>query len=580
MRHTLSYVKNHPNPQFYREDYLLLNGEWDFMFDDDNLGTNSQWHLKFPANCKKIIVPYSYHTEDSLINEPNHQCDVIWYHRKLNINKKSEVINLIFNGVDFECDVFVNGQLIGSHFGGYDIFKFDIARYVNVGINDLTLRVVDKMNIDQIRGKQRRRQHSFECFYTETSGIWKDVYLEFLNNSHIESFYFNPSYSNKKLGVEVNTKNAIGSILKIDISYLGELISTTSYTINKDKETLEININNIIGWSVENPNLYDVAITLTTNNIVTDKVLTYFGFNDISAKNGRIYLNNEDTFLKLVLDQGYYPGGFYTGKEEQFIKDITIMKEMGFNGCRKHEKIETPLFNYYCDILGFLMWQELPSAHKYSYNYITTAKKEIKNQIFDHYNHPSIMCYVIFNESWGINEIAHVQTEIDSCEDTYKFVKSLIKNKFVISNDGWEHTTSDLITFHNYEETYDQLYNLYIESFNKLENNETAKANKDRNMLVEGFKYHGEPLVFSEFCGLAYTKDKSKGWGYNLVQDEDDFKNKIKKQIEAIRDLPQIRGYCFTQLSDVEIEVNGLVDFERKLKIDPKAMKEINSLCK
>ena len=580
MRHTLSYVKNHPNPQLFREDYLLLNGKWDFMFDDDNSGISHQWHLAFPTSSKEIIVPYAYQTEDSQINEPTHQCDVIWYHKTIELTKISEVINLIFNGVDYDCQLFVNGNLVGSHCGGYDIFKFDIAKFVKLGKNVLTLRIVDKMNIDQIRGKQRWRQKSFECFYTETSGIWKDVYIDFLSSTHIDSFYFRPSFKNQNVSIEINTKEAINSTLNIKVLYLGETIHDEDILIKDNKEIVEFEINKLNAWSVENPNLYDVILTLSRDTIEKDKVISYFGFNDVSSKNGHIYLNNKDTYLKLILDQGYYPGGFYTGKEDQFINDIKLMKEMGFNGCRKHEKIETPLFNYYCDVLGFLMWQELPSAHKYSYNYITTAKKEIKNQIFDHYNHPSIMCYVIFNESWGINEVATVNTEIDSCEDVYKYVKSLVPNRFIISNDGWEHTTSDLITFHNYEETYDQLFNLYKEELPKLKRNEEAQANKDRKMLVKGFSYTGQPLIFSEFCGLAFTKDKSKGWGYNLVKDEKEFEYKIRKQIEAIRDLPDIRGYCFTQLSDVEIEVNGLVDFERKLKIDSKAMKEINDICK
>lgn len=582
MNQTLSYHKGHPNPQLFRKNYQILDGEWDFMFDEENIGIYKKWFLDFPSDCLKIIVPYPYQTKKSGINEPNKKVDVIWYHKKINIEKSANVVSLVFLGVDYETDLFINGRLVYNHTGGYDIFKVNIASYLKDGENNITLRVTDRMNIDQLRGKQRWRKSSFECFYTETSGIWKSVYLEFLNNSNIKNFKFNSRIDEGYMLLEYTINHFNETRLKVDISFKGAEIYSKTFDVNNfyNRARIYLPKDEIHKWSVNEPNLYDVKFTLLKEDIVQDEILTYFGINDVSAKDGHVYLNNVDTYFKLILDQGYYPETFYTGSEEEYIKDISLMKEMGFNGCRKHEKIETPLFYYLCDTMGFLLWQELPSAHRYSYQVITSSKKEIFNQINDFYNCPSIVSYVIFNESWGINEIKTNKEEQNGSVTLYNFVKGIVpKGKFVISNDGWEHTKSDLITLHNYGETYESIFNLYQDSFNKIKNGQNAKANLDRDIFADDYQYNNEPLMLTEFGGIAYDKDSSKGWGYgNTVKNEDAYIDKLTGLMKAIYDIKEFRGYCLTQLSDVEIEVNGLVDFNRNLKVNIESIKKLNDM--
>lgn len=582
MYQTLSYQKGHPNPQFFRKDYELLDGEWEFKFDEEDVGIYKKWFLEFPEDCLKIKVPYSYHTKISGINEPNKKVDVIWYHKKITLKKTSSVVSLVFLGVDYETDLFINGRFVYHHVGGYEGFRVNIASYLRQGENNITLRVTDRMNIDQIRGKQRWRKSSFECFYTETSGIWKSIYLEYLNSSNIKSFKFNSRIDEGFMLLEYTINHFESNKLKVEISFKGDEVYSKTFDVKNfyNRARIYLPKDKIYKWSTNEPNLYDVKFSLYKDDTLEDEVLTYFGINDVSIKDGHVFLNEKDTYFKLILDQGYYPQTFYTGSEEEFIKDISLMKEMGFNGCRKHEKIESPLFYYLCDTMGFLLWQELPSAHAYSYQFITSAKKELLAQIQEHFNSPCIVAYVIFNESWGVNDIKKNPEQQAMSTMLYNFVKdNAPKGKIVISNDGWEHTKSDVITLHNYGETYESLFDLYKESFKALKNGENAKANNDRQVFADNFKYNGEPLMLTEFGGIAYAKDSSKGWGYgNTVKNEEEYIAKLEGLMKAILDTKEFRGYCLTQLSDVEIEVNGLVDFNRNFKAKPESIKKLNDM--
>lgn len=584
MKHTLSYHKNHPNPQVFRQDYELLNGKWDFVFDEQEKGMIEGWYKDF-AKAGTILVPYPYQTETSGVGT-NERSDIIWYHKTITLNKLSPHLLLHFLGVDYECKLFINGKYIASHKGAYDSFNIDIAPFVKLGNNDITLMVIDRQNVDQIRGKQTWKKEPFECFYKETSGVWKDVYLEYLNEFYIKTFKFYPSFAGNFVNLDIflNSFTSLKKIkLNVKILFDKKEIYSNGFKINNEKSSLKLKLHkeDIHPWSTDSPSLYDVILTLYVDDEKIDEITTYFGFNEIKIKDRHVFLNDVDTYFKLILDQGYFPKTYYTGSEDEFIKDLTLIKECGFNGLRKHQKIESPLFYYYCDTLGLLLWQEMPSPHAYSFEMIKNARREILNQIDDHFNSPSIVAYVIFNESWGVNEIAKDKEESSEVTSIYHLVKDYIKNtRLVISNDGWEHTLSDILSFHNYEETYDKIFNLYKESIDLINKKDylNVKANETKYMFAKDFKVNEEaPLMLTEFGGIAYAKDKDKGWGYgDSVKDEKEYLKKLSSLMEAIYDLKEIRGYCLTQLSDVEQEVNGLFDFNRKPKVDIKEIKKLN----
>lgn len=584
MKHTLSYHKNHPNPQVFRQDYELLNGKWDFVFDEQEKGMIEGWYKDF-AKVRTILVPYPYQTETSLVGT-NERSDIIWYHKTITLNKLSPHLLLHFLGVDYECKLFINGKYIASHKGAYDSFNIDIAPFVKLGNNDITLMVIDRQNVDQIRGKQTWKKEPFECFYKGTSGIWKDVYLEYLNDFYIKSFKFYPSFAGNFVKIDVNLNNFTSRKnikLNVKIFFDQKEIFNNDFKISSENSSLKLKLTkeDIHPWSIDLPSLYDVILTLYVDDEKIDEITTYFGFNEIKIKDRHVFLNDVDTYFKLILDQGYFPKTYYTGSEDEFIKDLTLIKECGFNGLRKHQKIESPLFYYYCDTLGLLLWQEMPSPHAYSFEMIKNARREILNQIDEHFNSPSIVAYVIFNESWGVNEIAKDKEESSEVTSMYHLVKDYIKNtRLVISNDGWEHTLSDILSFHNYEETYDKIFNLYQESIDLINKKDylNVKANETKYMFAKEFKVNEDaPLMLTEFGGIAYAKDKDKGWGYgDSVKDEKEYLKKLSSLMEAIYDLKEIRGYCLTQLSDVEQEVNGLFDFNRKPKVDIKEIKKLN----
>lgn len=577
MKHTLSYRFGHPNPQFFRENYKVLNGEWDFVFDFLDEGIDKEYNKNFPTDCLKINVPFPYQAKSSLIGQDKTHCDVVWYRKKIILDNNSSHYKLTFFGVDYITFVYVNGIKVATHEGAYDSFSVDIKPFVKQGENEIVLRCLDRMHVDQIRGKQRWRDETFECFYTETSGIFKDVLLENLNDTYIDYFSFKARGFNKTLTVKVNLNEYKPNLKShIIISLHGKEIHSSLIPLKQKEQAFNIVFDSIEYWNVSSPILYDVKLTLISNNKEVDNVLSYFGFSDVKKESKKIYINNEDTYLKLILDQGYFENTITSPTEEQIIKDINLLKEYGFNGMRKHEKIESPLYYYYLDLLGFYVWQECPSGHSYSFDLAKQVKKQIVRQIDDHISHPSIIAYVIFNESWGIQGIERSKEIQQVTVDLYNIVKEKVDDRFVISNDGWEHTKSDLITFHNYASYKEDLKESIDEGMNQILSGNNGYCIKNgRKFYVDGFKVEDNPILITEFGGIAFSSS-NENWGYgNKVKNKEEFLERFKSQLEYIKERSEIRGWCYTQTTDVEIEVNGLFYFDRTPKFDVSDIKPL-----
>ena len=581
MLHTKSYHKGHPNPQAYRENYLSLDGKWDFLFDELDEGMDKGFYKSFLKENLKINVPYPYQAKSSGINLPDKHVDIIWYHRTLNIEDLSKRYLLTFLAVDYESLLFINGQKAFKHRGGYDSFKVDITKYLVKGENHITLRVNDPTSVDQIRGKQTWRDKPFECFYTDTSGIVLPVYLEVLNEEYIQYFAFKGDFDRKLLNIHLEAKSSLK--YRIEVFKRGESSPLKDEIFSCDKLDHQIPFEEVEGWSYENPYLYDVKLSLLDGNKVVDEVLTYFGFISFYAKDGHIYANDEDIYLKFVLDQGYFPDVITTPTEEQIILDLNNIRECGFNGLRKHEKIECPLFFYYADIIGLYMWQECPSAHWYSYDSMKRYEEQLPRQIRDHFSHPCIMTYVIFNESWGVQDLYRYPEMREYVDKLYDLVKSMSLDRFVVSNDGWEHCKSDLLTFHNYA-AYEEDLDKEIPSFDPLKKGEHMKiASWGKTMFAStDYKYQGQPILFTEFAGIAFDySNKDKEWGYGgKVHDEQGYLDRYASQLRYIKKMKDIRGFCMTQLTDVEIEKNGIYTFERKPKMTISKIKELHDQFK
>ncbi|MCP8967960.1 glycoside hydrolase family 2 protein [Ectobacillus ponti] len=583
----------YPRPQFVRSNWENLNGAWDFSFDDRNAGLQEKWYAQFPSESVTIQVPFAYQTKLSGIADPSFH-DVVWYRRSLDIPAAwagQEVI-LHFGAVDYRAWVYVNGELATFHEGGHVSFSTNITSFLKDTDNELVVRVEDPSTDELMpRGKQYWHEQSASIFYTRTTGIWQTVWMEAVESSRIEKVRFTPDIDNGDIAIEYNLKFPVGADLseyqvQTTISFKGQTVVSDSFRV---LETYNKRVYNVINryidrtnahgggwmWAPEHPNLFDVEFQLLRNGEAVDAASSYFGMRKVSIENSKFMLNNRPYYQKLVLDQGYFPEGLLTAPSDEALKrDIELSKEMGFNGARKHQKVEDPRFMYWADKLGFLVWGEIANCVEFGPEAIERLTKEWIEVVNRDYNHPSIIAWVPINESWGVSRVLLDELQQNHTLAMYYLTKSLDKTRVVMSNDGWEHTISDLCTIHNYEGA-EQVRKAY-ETVESAISTEPAR----RAIYAKGFGYRGEPILVTEYGGIAYKADDTSGWGYSSVQSPEQLVEAYRAVTDAILDSPVVQGFCYTQIADVEQEINGLLTYDRQPKCDLSKIKEINDRLK
>lgn len=589
------YIKDYPRPQFVRNNWENLNGAWDFGFDDANVGEKEKWYQEFKGD-KKIQVPFTYETKLSGIEDENRH-DFIWYHRTITVDgakmEKNRYI-LHFEGSDFITKVWVNGAYAGSRRGGYARISFDITELVCDGENQLTVKVEDSYDPQQPRGKQRWVEKNFGCWYVQTTGIWKTVWSEYVPNISLASVKMTPDLENAALKLEYEV-DAAQEVLNEDlvitaaISFQG--IPITSQSIMANQKHIETTMNvaycggigqgwglewGVRTWAPSQPDLYDIDFTVTYKNEVQDTIGSYFAMREIRIDGPNILLNGHPLYQRLILDQGYWKDSHLTPpSEEALIEDIDKIHALGYNGLRKHQKIEDERFLYWCDVKGMLVWSEMAAAYQYTDYAVEEFTKEWMQIVRQNYNHPCIITWTPFNESWGVSKIETRQVEQHFTEAIYYLTKSFDTMRPVIVNDGWEHTVSDIITLHDYEEVGEILYKRYTEYREKILTTEVYHSSA-KSAFANGYEYKGQPIIISEYGGIAFDNDDS-GWGYgNKVNTKEDFIRRFDDITTAVKKIPYCCGFCYTQVSDVQQEINGLMDMERNFKVEPEIIKEIN----
>lgn len=585
------YVKDYPRPQFVRNNWENLNGTWEFGFDDKNCGEQERWYENFKGEMK-IQVPFTYETELSGIQDETRH-DNIWYHRTVQVDgsklKKNNFI-IHFEGSDFVTKLWVNGQYAGSHRGGYARFSFDITELVKDGENQLTVKVEDSFDIQQPRGKQRWINQNFGCWYIQTTGIWKTVWTEYVPKVNLDYVKMTPNLEDYSLELEYNVNAPecmMDGELMIEaaVSFDGMLINKNITAVMaghmetridlfvKKQDCLEWSVKT---WSPEEPNLYDIEFRLVNKGEILDEIGSYFAMREIRIDGSNILLNGRPLYQRLILDQGYWGASHLTPpSEEALIEDIDKIHALGYNGLRKHQKTEDERFLYWCDVKGMLVWSEVAAAYQYSDYAVTEFTTEWMDIVKQNYNHPCIITWTPFNESWGISCVGTKRTEQHFTEAIYHLTKSLDKHRPVIVNDGWEHTVSDIITLHDYEELGEILkarYTQYQDEIMKAE----VYHNNNKPAIAAGYAYKGQPIIISEYGGIAFNNDDS-GWGYgNKVNTKEEFIRRFDNITTAVKEIPYVCGFCYTQVSDVQQEINGLMDIDRNFKVDPEVIKEIN----
>ncbi|RJX37581.1 glycoside hydrolase family 2 [Paenibacillus pinisoli] len=582
---TSRYIKDYPRPQFVRDEWTNLNGEWAFGFDDANSGERDDWPAQFGGD-RTITIPFSYETEASGIGEQEHHSQV-WYQRMIDIPEEQagKAVMLHFQAVDYIAKLWVNGRYVGMHQGGYSAFSFDISPYVTFGgSNSLTVKAEDSMDAAQPRGKQRWTKDSFECFYVQTTGIWQSVWLEYVHPVHLEAVKMTPDVDTRRLKLDYQVRGNLDSgdiRLETIISLKGNRVKQFSLAIDRPWLQLDVDLLHEMNgpwkmsyWTPATPNLYDIEFILYKGGDKLDHVHSYFGMRKISTKDGQVLLNNEPIYQRLLLDQGYWPESHLTPpSEEAILRDIDAVLAMGYNGVRKHMKVEDPRFLYWCDVKGLLVWSEMAATFEFNDQAIQRFTGEWVEIVRQYYNHPSIITWVPFNESWGIMNVAKDSRQQAFTVSLYHLTKSLDPTRLVVSNDGWEHTVSDILTLHDYVESGEEFRRRYTNK-DDIVNNRIAFNNK-KYAYADGYRYSGQPVILSEFGGVAFKNDA--GWGYgNQEATEESYLNRLKELHAAVKAIDYIVGYCYTQITDVQQEVNGMLEENRELKVPLEAIQDLN----
>ncbi|MFB9329189.1 glycoside hydrolase family 2 protein [Paenibacillus aurantiacus] len=575
----------YPRPQFNRDAWVNLNGTWEFEFDDARAGNREGWHDRKTPFSRTIQVPFSFESELSGIGDPGFH-DVVWYRRKLEVpaHYAGKRVVLHFGAVDYEAQVWVNGRLVASHEGGHTPFQADITDALRTdGDNVLVVRAEDYgTDVFLPRGKQFWEEQSRAIWYTRTTGIWQTVWMEAVSPVHLRNVKFTPNIDANEIGIRAflaGVAETTGSVrLQVRISFAGNEVAFDEFTVRAGEESRTIRLSGLNDhgmdrlWWPERPNLYDVEFVLLADDQETDRVQSYFGMRKVSLENGKFNLNNRPYFMKLVLDQGYFPQGNLTPPSDDAIReDVELTKAMGFNGARKHQKIEDPRYLYWCDKLGLLVWGEMANAYDYSEAYSRRMTKEWQEAIERDYNHPSIVVWVPLNESWGVPNIQIDVRQQQHALAMYHLTKSLDTTRLVVSNDGWEMVATDLYNIHDYEWRREVLEARY----GSVENAVSAMP-ANRRLSVGGFAYDGQPILVTEFGGIAYKKSDWEGWGYSGASSDEDFEQRLRNVIQPLLRSGVVQGYCYTQLTDVEQEINGLLTYDRKPKIALELIKAIN----
>ncbi|HEY2420639.1 MAG TPA: glycoside hydrolase family 2 TIM barrel-domain containing protein [Neobacillus sp.] len=593
----MNFRPEYPRPQLVRKEWVNLNGEWGFAFDDQNIGYKDKWFQKENPFDRKINVPFAYQSKLSGINDPSFH-DHVWYSREFTVPKdwNGQRVVLHFGAVDYRAWIYINGQFTCFHEGGNASFSLDITDNLTWGNETIVVRVEDPSTDETIpRGKQFWIEKSDAIWYTRTTGIWQTVWLEPVNPTSVSKLRITPDFDRGDVIVEFDVLgDFIHKKVEIEIEFKGEKIASDTMELFESYNKRSINLYNRqifrtpfhhIGWnwSPENPNLFDLKIKLIDeeNQRVVDEIDSYFGMRKIHRENGMVYLNNRPYYQKLVLDQGYWPEGLLTAPSDEDLKrDIVLAKEMGFNGCRKHQKVEDPRFHYWADQLGFLVWGECAASPSYSEDAAARLTREWIEIIDRDYNHPSIVAWVPVNESWGVPFIKSNKQQQHHSLAMYHLIHSLDPTRLVISNDGWELTETDICAIHNYNHgTKDERakYEYFKESLSTKESLLTSMP-ANRGIYADGFAHKGAPILLTEFGGIGFKVGDDSGWGYTSVKNEEEFIADYRRVMDAVYASKGLHGYCYTQLTDVEQEINGILSYDRTPKCDLKKIKEINDM--
>lgn len=572
----------HPNPQWERETWKNLNGPWEFEFDFGCSAVERRLWEKERFD-REILVPFCPESRLSGIGYTDFISGVA-YRRNFELSQEelSGRVLLHFGAVDYEASVYVNGTLVGSHKGGYTSFCFDITKHVAPGPNTLFVAVKDDVRSGlQPKGKQAHLYASSGCDYTRTTGIWQTVWLEFVPERHIQSAKYYPDPANGKVTVTGLVQGQ--GTLQLTALWEDKPVGEAALSVEDGFFTAQLDLSETHLWEPGKGGLYTLLLTFGE-----DRVKSYFGLRTAKFQGRKFLLNGKSLFQRFVLDQGFYPDGIYTAPtEEDLVKDIQLSFAAGFNGARLHEKVFEARFLYHCDRLGYLVWGEYPNwgldhAHPLS---TETYLNQWSEAVERDFNHPAIIGWCPFNETWGYREEREKNALLTSL---YKLTKRLDPTRPCIDSSGNYRILSEVYDIHDYDQDTQSFQARWDGLTDRIRETGGVIPAEDPffNSAPEGPSgrapffnqpYDNQPIFVSECGGIRWPDDTVEGWGYgNAPATPEEFFARYKGLTEALLNNPEIFGFCYTQLYDVEQEVNGLYTYGRVQKFDISLIRKIN----
>jgi beta-galactosidase/beta-glucuronidase len=561
-----------------RERWLSLDGDWEFAFDPKNSGIKEAWYNRRLPDT--VRVPFCLESEASGL-EGRQIFPLFWYAREFRRQQlpRGTRFFINFGAVDYEAEVWINGNHVGGHRGGYTPFSLEVTDFLQAS-NRISVRVADYPTTGTLRGKQYIWEKLSAVFYTPASGIWQPVFVFATGDSYINHVRLTSDMDTVAVAVDVEAQGKGSCEVRV-IDSDGRVAAREKLPVAGSALEKTFEIVDPRCWSAEDPHLYRVEITLfDENETVSDRVVSQTGLRRVEARDGRILLNGEPIYLKMLLVQGYYPGGHYSPVEEDaFEREIITYKSLGFNGIRIHEKIEDPRYLALCDKHGLLVWEEMPSPFLFGGLDEEQYAGELEEVMARDACHPSLMAFVLFNESWGIYPILWSARKREFLQAMYRKAKGLNPNILVIDNSGYDHVITDVVDVHHYLDTDKKIHRLYriLGDRSKMSRQFMRLPKTLINIVLthivarvpylrQGVYRGHEPFVISEFGGAGYYKGSAG------------FMENFRHNVEIMNQYPRISGYCLTQAYDVENEKNGLLNFDRSEKYPRSLVREINAL--
>jgi len=585
---------DHPRPQLVRSGWSDLTGRWGFALDEGDVGLREQWfapgQLADEAFGKTIVVPYPPESAASGIGDTGFH-PIVWYRRVLDPLPATAATSrwiLHFGAVDYRAQVWLAGRYLGEHQGGSTPFWFDVTDvlHTSAAAPVLVVRVEDDpLDVAQPRGKQDWRLRPHGIWYHRTTGIWQTVWLESVPALHLRALDWTPDIQagtvtlslelseRPKASVNVEVRLRFGDEPLAEVSFgQSEPRSSTVITLPPQANSLE---REGLLWSPEHPRLIDAQVRLAGPESV-DVVTSYFGLRSVGWSDGHFLLNDRPYYLRAVLEQGYWPGTHLAAPDgEALRRETELIKKLGFNTTRVHQKVEDPRFLYWADRLGLLVWAECPSAYEFSAVAVERTTREWVEVVRRDRSHPCVVTWVPVNESWGVPQIAHDAAQLNYVRALYHLTKALDPTRPVVSNDGWEHADSDIISIHDYGMTHHELAANYGDE-TSIKRLLSGIGPLGRRMRLLDHQNRGQPIVVSEFGGIGFnTSPDDSMWGYGSVATVADFEDALRQMFTAMQASPVLAGFCYTQLTDTLKEVNGLTDADRKPKLPSDVIRSI-----